>query len=846
MKKIVLVLLIIVSCFCGKAAPVGLEEAQMLAQKFVNSNFELSRQSEDLNLVYSMPSFYVFNVGDKGFVIISADDSYRPLIGYSFENVFEPDNMAPALQDYLNNINDERMQRGSVNADVETVRDWAMLRENGRMVARFKGKDASYLVQTKWNQNYPYNYFCPLDSNGPGGRAYAGCVATAAAQVMKYWNHPLQGTGSHSYIPEDNPQYGQQTANFGQTVYDWDNMPVSINTGSSSVQRDAVATLIYHCGVAVDMNYRPTGSGASTGYLCTVMPMYFSYTNQMDNIYREDYSKQDYLNFIFKAIDKEWPMAHRGGGHAYVLDGYDENGLVHFNWGWSGSNDAFYDIDGHNYTDGQSVIYNYVPASVYNATPNIPTNVVATANENNELAVTVSWKNPTKTIVNQNLTSLDRVVVMRNNTIVYTNDNVAPGEEMSFVDNTIPCFEAYTYRIYAVVDEHIGESAYTEKVSVGPTCQWKLVLSSSGMNGWYGAYIELYNMSGTEFKRVTLTNSTPLVVNVDMPLGPVSMVWVKNGTTASPTITINVKDESNSSVFNYSGNMANMTEGEFYSGNNTCGNEPPVEAPANLLTNSDGNNIILTWDGVSEKDGYGYNIYRDGALIRLCYTNEYVDENLSIGGHCYEVCYIGYGGPSAFSNESCCNAGEGCDTGSNLWLVVLDSYKPKITWEKPVNYTGLSGYYVYRKEGVNGDYQCVKILGANKTEYRDNSTLTDNEYYYYKVIPYYQSIDCYAAPIKAKYGNEYFVKYLYSLDAVDENLAQSVSIYPNPTNGKLKIEADGIENIMIFNLVGQKVFEDNVNSDEYVIDMSIFGSGIYMVRVQSINGSTTKKISVIE
>jgi hypothetical protein len=134
MKKQFLIFTILLACFCAKAAPVSEEEAQTLALNFVSNTFEQTRQSDNLTLVYSMPSFYVFNIGETGFVIMSADDSYSPVIGYSYEGVFDPDNMAPALQDYLNGINEERMQRGFVNADAETVRDWESLREYGRLV----------------------------------------------------------------------------------------------------------------------------------------------------------------------------------------------------------------------------------------------------------------------------------------------------------------------------------------------------------------------------------------------------------------------------------------------------------------------------------------------------------------------------------------------------------------------------------------------------------------------------------------------------------------------------------------------------------------------------------------
>lgn len=845
MKKLVAVLVILLGCLTMKAAQVSVDEAQSLVKSFVNSRFEASRQSENINLVYSTPSFYVFNIGERGFVIFSADDSYSPVIGYSDENAFEPDNMAPALQDYLNIINDERMQRGAVSVDVDVVNDWNSLREYGHMVPRFEGKGASYLCTTRWNQNYPYNYCCPADANGPGGHVYAGCVATAAAQLMKYWNHPLQGTGSHTYVPDDNPQYGPLTANFGATTYDWANMPNEISASSPVAQLEAIGTLIYHCGVSVDMNYRPSSSGAVTGKLCTVMPQYFYYTNQMSNRYRSNYTKENYLDMIYKAIDKEWPMVHRGGGHAYVLDGYDEDGLVHFNWGWSGSNDGFFDIDGHNYTEDESVIYNYVPAAVYSATPNYPTNLVATAAADNELSVSLSWTNPAKTLTNQTLSSIDRVVVMRGTTIIYTNDNVTPGASMSFVDNEIPCFNSYNYRVYAVVDGHIGESAYVENVNVGPTCTWNFVVSSQSIQGWKNAHIALYNATGTKFAEVTATSSTPAIVNAEIPVGEIKMAWVPSEDASSFTISINVKDSQNNSVYNYSGDILDMEEGVFYVGNNGCGNAAPTESPSDLQATNEGNDIILTWTGVSGRDGYGYNVYCDGYLVKLVYTNEYIDESPALGGHCYQVCYLGLGGQSDYSNETCINAGEGCDSPTNLWYEVQSNNKPKITWEAPDNMTADDGFVVYRKDGENGEYERIKLLGSNKTEYKETKALTDGVWYYYRVVAQYDLLDCMSAPAKSRYGNEYFVKYYYSVDAVDESYAQSVKVYPNPTSGNLMIEAENIENIVIFNLVGQKICEENISGNECVIDMNRFGSGIYMVKIQGSNGAVTKKVTVL-
>ena len=291
MKRILLVLTLLVSFAVAQAAPVGVEEARSLGQQFVNAHFEARGE---LSLVYSQPSFYVFNVGNTGFVILSADDCYRPLIGYSKEGTFNPDDMAPALQDYLDGITANRSSRHAVQ-DPNVALEWRTLRQNGHVAEPYRGKEDTFLVETLWNQNYPYNYCCPVAEGGPGGHVYAGCVATAAAQLMRYWSFPTQGRGSYSYYPEDHPEYGPLSANFGETTYDWANMPATISSSSPVEQLEAVGQLIFHVGVSVDMNYRPTSSGAVTGRLCTVMPQYFYYTGQMENIYRESHTHESYM-----------------------------------------------------------------------------------------------------------------------------------------------------------------------------------------------------------------------------------------------------------------------------------------------------------------------------------------------------------------------------------------------------------------------------------------------------------------------------------------------------------------------------------------------------------------------
>ena len=848
MKKVILLAALFLYGTTLLANPVGIEEARSLGQRFVQSTFAFTRQSTELTLIDAQPAYYIFNVGDSGFVILSSDDYYRPVIGYSDEHVFDLDNMAPALQYYLDQINANRIGRVCGNTPMEVANDWISLREKGHLVSRHGGRPASYLVSTQWNQNYPYNYCCPADPDGPGGHVYAGCVATAAAQLMKYWNHPLHGTGSHTYTPEDNPQYGPITVNFGQATYDWDNMPNTITSASPIEQLEAIGQLIYHAGVAVDMNYRPTSSGAVTGRLCEVMPQYFFYTDQMLNLYRENYTKEAYLDMIFRSIDMGWPMVHRGGGHAYVLDGYDDYGFVHFNWGWGGSGDSWFDIDDHNYTEGESVIYNFVPAEIYSATPNNPTGLTATPALANALSVEVAWTNPSLTLTNQNLTAIDRIVVMRGNEIIYTEDNVTPGAAMSFVDNGIPCFDSYEYTVYAITNGQRGKSAVIDGIIVGPTCQWKYVVSSSNFQGWHGAYIAVYNAVGTEIARVTANSSTPDVVQVSMPLGMVRLAWVPSEESLSFNITFNVKDSDNNSMYNYSGNINAMEAGVFYEGNNGCGASPDCGTPSGLTATRDDDDetsIHLQWTGV-DNPGYGYIIYRDDELIRLIVdgTTEFTDENVPIGGHCYQVATLCEGGMSGETSNMSCESSGVCHAPRNFDYELTANFKCKLMWDRPDPDEGLSGYELFRKTNTT-EYKRIKLLNANATSYTDNSVNNEGDYYY-KLVAYYSDLDCYSAPAAYKYNpNQYFIHFYYSVTETGES-QDGIKVYPIPTKGMLKIEATRMNQVSVYNLMGQMILEELVNGNECTINMKEFGSGMYLVKIGTADGFVTKKITVIE
>ena len=203
--------------------------------------------------------FYVVNVGPKGFVMLSGDDRLTPILGYSYESSFKAQDMPANLLKWFEGKRKEisyALSMEDFSASPEITEQWNHLSEIGSSLSVV----VQPLLQTTWDQNAYYNQYCPEDLNGPNGHAYAGCVAAAMAQIIRYWQWPWSGFNSYSYYCD----YGTQSVDFSAADYNYSNMPNYIYGGSSSTQIDAVATLIYHCGVSVDMDYGPDGSGASS------------------------------------------------------------------------------------------------------------------------------------------------------------------------------------------------------------------------------------------------------------------------------------------------------------------------------------------------------------------------------------------------------------------------------------------------------------------------------------------------------------------------------------------------------------------------------------------------------
>lgn len=366
-KKILTVLFLLP--FLGiQASPVDLasaKKAAINALKFRSLQFqgiELTPQVKEIKpLDESMA--YVVNFVDGGFVLIAADDASKPILGYSFSGTFNlteiPPVVAEWMQFYYRQI--RYFRDNNIQPTDEIRKEWNDL-FNGNFSFERDNRDITPLITTTWDQSSKYNSLCPSDPLGPGGHVYSGCVATAMSQVINYWRYPLTGTGNHGYYSD----YGYLFVDYSTSDYKYHEMNSSIN----SEENYEMAEIQYHCGVAVDMMYSPTGSGAYSDDAAAALRNYFGYSSDLTLVFKDDYSDSAWQNLLISNLNNGWPMYYHGfgsGGHAFNVDGCQGNDYFHFNWGWSGSFNGYFYLTnlnpgGSDFTWGQGAIVNFHPA----------------------------------------------------------------------------------------------------------------------------------------------------------------------------------------------------------------------------------------------------------------------------------------------------------------------------------------------------------------------------------------------------------------------------------------------------------------------------------------------------
>ena len=383
MKTKLLSLLLLIACFNMFGKPVDETRAKTVGLFFLQNktNSSLLKDAKNLQLAYKVTAtigdtleertmFYVFNVDTIGFVIVSGDDTVIPILGYSDHGNFYSDNLPPAFQKWLEGYKNEinYVVSNDIKATEDINKQWSLQISNKNSNTTLSTNSVAPLIQTYWdqyngnNQQSPlYNNYCPFDSEY-NVNTVTGCVATAMAQIMKFWNYPSSGTGFYSYFC--NSQDINLSANFGNTTYQWSSMPNQLSSSSTTAQKNAIATLMLHCGISVDMNYGVavllTDPGSGAAGAIKVQPAlvnYFGFQNATISL-RSSFSETNWINLLKSELDAGRPMYYEGAGngpnptgHAFVCDGYDNNNEFHFNWGWSGSYDGYFQVNTLNPTN---------------------------------------------------------------------------------------------------------------------------------------------------------------------------------------------------------------------------------------------------------------------------------------------------------------------------------------------------------------------------------------------------------------------------------------------------------------------------------------------------------------
>lgn len=365
------------------AKEVKVSDAEKVAKNYLSATTSAkSMQPEQVRFAETItvkrdnnPVYYAFNLEEDGFIIVSAEDGFTPVIGYSDKGQYNaeeaPSNFQWLMNEYADMITFVRENQQEASAQERAL--WSRLLSDEFVAEKTSRAEVigPLCDISMWNQESPYNYYTPTHSQG---QTMAGCVATAMSMIMNYWRWPLQGQGAHSYRPKSSDcdeTFGLLSVNFEEASYDYDGMLAV----PGKTFCDPIALLMYHCGVSVDMMYcvatgQYGGSGAYSRDVPAAIKNYFKYSPDAKHVTRYGHSEANWIKLIKEQLEQGYPVyysgtdpAPNGGGHAFVCDGYDaENDTYHFNFGWSGSNNGWFtNCIPAQFSSGQAAVVNFIP-----------------------------------------------------------------------------------------------------------------------------------------------------------------------------------------------------------------------------------------------------------------------------------------------------------------------------------------------------------------------------------------------------------------------------------------------------------------------------------------------------
>jgi PKD repeat protein len=863
------------------AKPVTPILAQQIAQSYYKQNNKI--KSANLTLAYTQTGanglavYYAFNVNTTdGFVIVAADDAAHPIIGYSTKNQFViPEDNTP-IGHWLKKrkVEVDELRAKNLTADESIKNEWAGTfavnsRSNLKTNSNASTSSASSfsvtpLVQSTWNQNgggtVGYNNLCPSGS-------VTGCVATAMAQIMKYWNYPTHGIGSSSYCdctadslggtPFTNT-YGTLSANYAATTYSWSTMPL---TSSNAV----VATLMYHCGVSVDMDYDPSGSGAwvitADDSICaqTSYVKYFGYDPYtIQGLIKANYTDAAWVQLLQNDLINDRPIQYVGddpaaGGHTWVCDGFDINNNFHMNWGWGGSNNGYFFINNLNSGNGNfstdcEALIGIEPLPARMADAGVP----AFTNPVNSIACSTTFA-PSVNVQNFGTNVLTSCVLnykLDGNTISTQNwsgsltpgqiDNIAlPQVTITAGTHTLTC---YTSNPNGVTDSNAVNNQSISIFTYG-------VAAAFAANQTSICYVPVL----VQFINNT-TNATNYIWSfgdgtVDISLNP-SHTYTASGTYSVKLV---------SSACN--GAVADSVT-------TTITINTPAGPVATSTTTCDSSTATLTASGTGTliwKDAQGTQVGTGTSFITptltanttyfVCNTNPVaaingapaINTTLGAGGYINAAHSLIFNANAAFTLQTVDIYAQSAGGAPSIQLLdnsgnILQTVTPTLSsaGKNTVTLNWLinpgTGYQLtetgatinlYRNSVSSSIAYPINVGTLASITGNDVADLTRYYYFYnWKV----QSQACASADIPVTAT----VQQCTSATGIKNISPVNFELYPNPTNGNVTLSSSlSLGLISVYNAIGQLIHQQKTNNTFLQLDLSSQAAGIYVVQVQN-------------
>lgn len=814
------------------------------------TNFQLvfksnSQISNPLSSITPTTFFYVFNVSNNGFVIVAGDDNVSPILGYSEQGVFDPNNIPQNVAKWFEGYKSQI--RSIIEQDIqptdEIKDEWQSLKtgNNGNSSAKAMAS-VNPLMQTQWNQSPYYNSLCP-------GGSVTGCVATAMAQIMKYWNYPATGSGFHSY---NHPTYGTLSANFGSTTYNWGSMPNSVNSTNN-----AVATLMYQVGVSVDMNYSPQVSGAyvisaqSPVTNCSeyALKTYFGYKNTLQGVQRVNYNQTQWLNLLKTELDASRPILYAGfgsgGGHCFVADGYDNNDYIHFNWGWGGAYDGYFQINALNPsgtgTGGGSGGYNSGHQAVIGIEP-------PAGNQTYNMAL-YNYVTPSASTIYYGQSFNITTNIANNGTNTYNGDYAAAifDNSYNFIDY-VQTLTGYTLQ---------GGFAYTNNLVFSTTGLFSMLPGTYYVGIFYrpngGNWIQVSNSgSYSNLVQMNVINPNDIELNSSMIVTPGTTLT--QGQSASVNLNI-VNDGSNTFIGQYGVGLYNLdgtlaqTIGTMNENNGLPSGytyqSPYLTFNTSSVTVNPGTYLLAVQHNPNNSGWQltGSSYYLNPIKVTVVAPSlqpDIYEVNNNIGQS--------YNLPITFTGNNATKS----TTGSNCHITSDNDFY-KIVLPSGYNYTITPRIHDSYNSGNGNTYTLDGLFsystdGSTWSDAFDdvmigNIALNGGGTVYFRVAPYF-------AGETGTYLLSMSLTRTSTVGINENQISENIIVYPNPAKDFVLIDFNELKGklnqINLLNVQGQNVFTFNINDQSKIFNLPLtnLSDGIYFIQIQTENGILSKKLII--